>query len=123
MSPSAEAAPSAPSFPPVKRREIFGWCCFDFANSAFTTLIITVIYSVYFVKVVAESRPIASTWWGFTLAGAQLAVLLVSPLIGAMADIRANKKTFLALTATVCSLATASLWFVGVGEVWLALVI
>jgi UMF1 family MFS transporter len=121
MSPSAEAASSAPTFPPVKRREIFGWCCFDFANSAFTTLIITVIYSVYFAKVVAEGRPIASTWWGFTLAGAQLAVLLVSPLIGAMADIRANKKTFLAVTATVCALATASLWFVGVGEVWLAL--
>ncbi|MEY4489578.1 MAG: hypothetical protein RIQ79_2086 [Verrucomicrobiota bacterium] len=121
MNSSFEATTSGPTYPPVKRREIFGWCCFDFANSAFTTLIITVIYSVYFTKVVAEGRPIAATWWGFTLAGAQLAVLLVSPLIGAMADIRANKKTFLAVSATVCSLATASLWFVGAGEVWLAL--
>jgi len=121
MSSSPATTASSSSFPPVKRREIFGWCCFDFANSAFTTLIITVIYSVYFVKVVAGGQPIASTWWGFTLAGAQLAVLLVSPLVGAMADIRANKKTFLAVTASVCAFATASLYFVGPGEVWLAL--
>lgn len=120
MSNASKSSPAA-SFPPVKRREIFGWCCFDFANSAYVTIIVTVIYFPYFSKVVAAEAPAAAAWWGFTLALAQLAVLLVSPLIGAMADIRANKKTLLALTATTCALSTAGLYFVGPGEIWFAL--
>ncbi len=108
---------------PVRRREIFGWCCFDFANSAYTTIIITVIYSVYFAKTVAGGSPRAAAWWGITLALAQFVVLLVSPLVGAITDIRANKKTFLAVTAALCSVSTLSLYFVGPGEVVFALVL
>ncbi len=111
----------AASQPPVKKSEIFGWCCFDFANSAYVTIIVTVIYFPYFTNVVAAGAPAAAAWWGIMLAIAQLAVLLVSPLIGAMADIRANKKTLLATTAGLCSLATVSLYFVGTGEIALAL--
>lgn len=118
------AAPASPAcdFPPPARREIFGWCCFDFANSAFTTIIITVVYfPFHFSKVVAPNNPRAAAWWGLTLAAAQLLVLLVSPLIGAMADIRANKKRWLTFTAAACSLATLALCFVGHGEIGLAL--
>lgn len=105
----------------MKRREIFGWCCFDFANSAFTTVIITVVYSLYFLGVVAEGDPRGAGWWGTALAVSQLAVILVSPLIGAIADVRARKKLFLMASAGVCSLATMGLCFVGKGEIWLAL--
>lgn len=125
MSASAahSTSPTAPTsaFPPVRRREIFGWCCFDFANSAFVTIIVTVVYFPYFTKVVAANAPAASAWWGITLALAQFAVLLVSPLVGAMADIRANKKKLLTLTAAACSLSTVALCFVGAGEIWFAL--
>lgn len=121
--PNDQPAAHPPSVPKVRPREIFGWCCFDFANSAYTTIIITVIYSVYFSTVVAGGKPAAAAWWGITLALAQLAVLLVSPLIGAMTDIRANKKTFLAATAALCSVSTAALYFVGSGEIWFALVL
>lgn len=107
--------------PPVRKREIFGWCCFDFANSAFTTIIITVVYAVYFTSVVAAKDPRGPGWWGTALALSQLAVIFVSPLIGAVADVKASKKRFLMGTAFVCSVATAALYFVGVGEVWLAL--
>lgn len=107
--------------PPVRRREIFGWCCFDFANSAYTTIIVTVIYSVYFAGVVAEGRPAAAAWWGFTLAAAQLLVLLASPLLGVIADRRANKKRLLAVTASVCALSTIALTLAGPGDVVLAL--
>ncbi len=106
---------------PVKKKEIFGWCCFDFANSAFTTVITTVVYAVYFQKVVAQDVPAASSWWGNAYALSQLVVILFSPLVGAIADLRARKKLFLMLTTIVCSLATASLYFVGPGEVPLAL--
>jgi UMF1 family MFS transporter len=105
----------------VKRREIFGWCCFDFANSAFTTIIITVVYAVYFTAVVAGNDPRGPGWWGTALAVSQLAVILVSPLLGAVADVTARKKMFLMGSALVCSAATAGLYFAGASDVWLAL--
>jgi len=111
--------PTSPA--PVKRREIFGWCCFDFANSAFTTVIITAVYFVYFKNVVMAGDPAASSYWGWALALSQVGVIAVSPLIGAMADVTARKKTYLMGTAVMCSIATASLFFVGPGEPLLAL--
>ncbi|HEX2100045.1 MAG TPA: MFS transporter, partial [Candidatus Synoicihabitans sp.] len=113
--------PTASGFPPVRKREIWGWCCFDFANSAFTTIIITVVYAIYFQKVVAEGHAHAESWWGRTLSLSQVVVLFLSPLIGAVADVRARKKLFLMVAAFTCSLATAALVWVGPGEVMLAL--
>ncbi|MDF3058155.1 MAG: transporter, partial [Rariglobus sp.] len=109
------------SVPPVKKSEIFGWCCFDFANSAFTTIIITVVYAIYFQKVVAAGDSRAEGWWGTALAASQLVVIFLAPFVGAFADVTARKKVFLIGTATVCSLATAALYFIGAGEVALAL--
>lgn len=111
----------AASQAPVKKSEIFGWCCFDFANSAFTTIIITVVYSVYFQKVVAAGDPKAEGWWGSALAASQLVVIALAPFVGAFADVTARKKMFLICTALVCSLATAALYFVGQGEIAFAL--
>lgn len=114
-------SPAADEQPPVKKSEILGWCCFDFANSAFTTIIITVVYAVYFQKVVAAGDPRSAGWWGTALAVSQFVVIMLAPFIGAFADVTARKKQFLIITATVCSVATAALYFVGAGEVALAL--
>lgn len=119
-SPGASPAASVESIP-VRPREIFGWCCFDFANSAFTTVIITVVCAPYFFEVVAGEDPRATGWWGTVLALSQFVVILISPLIGAVADATGRKKPFLMVTAIVCSLGTMALYFVGAGEVWLAL--
>ncbi len=118
----AETASSG-DFPPVKKREIFGWCCFDFANSAFTTIIITVVYARYFAAVVAEGDARTAGWWGTTLSLSQAVVLLGSPLVGAIADVTAKKKLFLMLSAMACSIATVALMGAGPGDVVLALVI
>jgi len=106
---------------PVKKREIFGWCCFDFANSAFTTVIITVIYAVYFQNVVAGGAAWGNAAWGWTLSLSQCVVILFSPVVGAIADLKANKKLFLMISTIVCSTATCLLFFVGQGEVALAI--
>jgi UMF1 family MFS transporter len=119
--PTASPAPPAAAFPPVKRSEIFGWCCFDFANSSFTTIIITVVYAVYFTQVVAAGDAHAAGWWGTALAVSQLGAILLGPLLGAIADATARKKAFLLVSALVCSLGTAALAFVGPGEIALAL--
>lgn len=107
--------------PPVEKKEIFGWCCFDFANSSFTTVIITVVYALYFVSVVAGGAEQAQGWWGTALAVSLVVVLLLSPLLGAVADVLGRKKLFLMSTALVCSAATVALFWVGPGQVGLAL--
>ncbi len=106
---------------PPRRREIFGWCCFDFANSAFTTIIITVVGAPYFMAAIAEGDPRGPGWWGTALAVSQAAVILLSPLLGALADVRAAKKRFLMNSALVCGTATMALYFAGPGDVLLAL--
>ena len=106
---------------PVKKREIFGWCCFDFANSAFTTIVITVVGLPYFTAVVAGNDPRAAGWWGTTLALSQFCVLLLAPLVGVVADVHARKKHYLLVTALICSVATALIFGVGAGQVWLVL--
>jgi UMF1 family MFS transporter len=106
--------------PPVRRREIFGWACYDFANSAYTTVIVTVVFSVYFVEVVNEGRPGGLALWSSMLALSQAVVIVLSPALGALADVMARKKAFLAGTAVVCCVATGLLWFTGPGTVALA---
>lgn len=120
--PSATPPALAPNdFPPVRKREIFGWCCFDFANSAFTTIVITVVGLPYFVGVVAAGEPKATLWWGWTLSLSQLFVILLSPVVGVVADVRAHKKRYLLTTALVCSVATAFIFGVGAGQIGLML--
>lgn len=106
---------------PVRKREVFGWCCFDFANSAFTTIVITVVGLPYFKAVVADGANAAEGWWGTTLALSQAAVLLLAPLIGVVADVHARKKRYLAVTAIICSAATALMCGIDAGQIWLML--
>ncbi|MBI3805285.1 MAG: MFS transporter [Nitrospirae bacterium] len=100
--------------PPVTRREQISWCLYDFANSAFTTVIVTVAYSVYFTEVVAKEG--GATLWGRGIAFSMLLVALLSPILGALADYSGKKKRFLFFFTVVCILFTALLYFVREGE-------
>ena len=105
---------------PVRKREIFGWCCYDFANSAFITVVITVVYGPYFTGVVAAGWAGANTLWSVTLAASQVVVMVFGPALGVLADVTASKKKFLLSMMWVCSAATAALWLTGPGTVALA---
>jgi UMF1 family MFS transporter len=105
---------------PVRRREIFGWCCYDFANSAFVTVVITVIFGPFFTGVIAAGSPAANTLWSVILAASQAIVIVFGPALGVMADATASKKRFLLSMMWICASATAALWFTGSGTVWLA---
>lgn len=109
-----------PSFLPVRRREIVGWAMFDFANSSYTTLIVTVAYSVYFTKLVAPGNR-ADFLWGMGIFVSNLIVALVAPIVGAMADDMGRKKLFLLGTYALCVLGTLGLYFVLPGQVALGL--
>ena len=105
---------------PVRRREVFGWCCYDFANSAFITVVITVVYGPYFTGVVAAGWAGANTLWSVILAASQVVVMVFGPALGVLADVTGSKKKFLLSMMWVCSAATAALWLTGPGTVALA---
>jgi len=106
--------------PPPSRREIFGWAMFDFANSSYTTVIVSVAFSVYFINQVAPKGK-GDSLWGLGIAIGNLIVLLLSPIVGAVADDSGRKKLFLFFTYALCVAGTAALWFVTPGRVGLAL--
>lgn len=106
---------------PVTRREIFGWCMYDVADSAFTTVIVTALYAPYFSKIVVRDAQQADFLWGLAASISEVAVALLAPILGAIADYSGSRKKFLALCAAIIIIFTASLWFVGPGMVVLGL--
>jgi len=111
---------------PVGSREIWAWCLYDFANSSFSTLIVTVAYSVYFVQVVA--RPLGQNgtaeriwFWGYAIS--MLVAAVLSPVLGALADVRAAKRPFLIGSTLICVACTFLLSFVQAGDIWMGLVL
>jgi UMF1 family MFS transporter len=105
------------------KKEILAWCFFDFANSSFTTLIITIAFSVYFTKIVAGGSGAGDRLWGTGNAISQTLVLLTAPLVGAIADYSSRKKQFLFLSYITCIIFTALLYFAVPGAVWFALML
>ncbi len=101
--------------PPSARRRILAWCLFDFANSPYTTLVVTFVYSTYFIKTFAPNEVIGTAWWSRAVAIAALVVALASPVLGALADRGGQRVRFLALSTTLCVAATALLAFVPPG--------
>ncbi len=110
-----------PDVPPVKRRELFAWACYDFANSGYTTVVITAVFNAYFVTVVAGNASWATLAWTLGLSASYALVILAAPIIGAYSDRRANKRQLLWITTIGCVLSTAALALCGAGDVWLAL--
>ncbi len=98
---------------------------YDFANSGYTTVVLTAIYNVYFVSVIVGADSDGSTGaatflWTLAIALANLMVIFSAPLLGAMADYYACKKRFLIVTTFGCVLFTGLLALPGPGEIWLA---
>ena len=91
---------------------------YDFANSGYTTVVITAVFSAYFVAEVAGGAPWATFVWTCALAVSYALVILTAPVIGAYADAHAAKKRLLIFTTIGCVLFTAGLAFVGRGELW-----
>src|SRR5262245_34763351 len=106
--------------PGVRPREVWAWAMYDFANSGYTTVVITAVFNAYFVGVVAAGKD----WGTFALAAAlsvsYAMVMLSAPIVGAYADAHAAKKKLLAITTAGCVVGTALLSLVGPGDIALA---
>ncbi|HET8609057.1 MAG TPA: MFS transporter [Burkholderiales bacterium] len=96
---------------------------YDFANSGYTTVVITAIFNAYFVGVVAGGKPWATFAWTAALAVSYLLIIITAPALGAWMDARAAKKRVLLMTTIGCVVFTAALASVGPGELWLGVVL
>ena len=106
--------------PGVKKREVFGWAMYDFANSGYTTVVITAVYAAYFVGGIAQKAEWATFVWTLALSISYAIVMLTMPSLGAYADMKAAKKRLLMIATVGCVLSTLCLVFTGPGTVALA---
>lgn len=95
----------------ASRRARFAWCFFDWANSAFPAVIVTFVFSAYFARGVAASVNEGTALWSAAVVTSAIAIALLSPLFGAIADRTGRRKPWLAGFSAVCIVATALLWF------------
>lgn len=106
----------------VRPRELWAWAMYDFANSSYTTVVITALFNSYFVAVVAGNAPWATFAWTTTLSASYALIVLSAPVIGAYADLHAAKKKLLVITTAGCVLFTAMLYFAQPETLWFAVV-
>ncbi|WP_019023959.1 MULTISPECIES: MFS transporter [unclassified Thioalkalivibrio] len=105
---------------PAPRREIFGWAMFDFANQAYTLLIITVIFGDLFTRIIVGDGPdyrLGNLLWSLALAISYGMVVIAAPFAGAIMDATASRKRFLMASWMLTVVATAMLYFVEPGLV------
>jgi MFS transporter, UMF1 family len=107
----------------VRKREVFGWAMYDFANSGYTTVVLTAVFAAYFVGAVADGADWATFAWTAALSVSHLIVMFTVPAMGAWADRHAAKKRLLMLTTVGCVVATAGLALVQPGAVALGVVL
>ena len=122
---TAGPAPGRPASLPdgVRPIEVWSWAMFDFANSGYTTVVITAVFNAYFVAEIAGNAPWATFAWTTTLAVSYALVVLTAPVLGAYADAHACKKRLLIGSTAGCVVFTAALAAAGSGELALGCVL
>ena len=108
--------PSSPTAaaPRRSRAAVWSWCLYDWANSAFTTLVVTFIYSAYFTATFADDPGRGTALWSRAIMVSALAIAALAPIAGALAD-RGDRRKYLILCSLVCVATTAALTFVTPG--------
>ena len=107
--------------PGVSKKELWAWAMYDFANSGYTTVVLTTVFSAYFVSVVAAGRDWGTLAFTCALSASYLLVMLTMPALGARADARARRRRFLFLGTTGCVAGTALLALAGPNDIAIGL--
>ena len=111
---------------PVTPREVWSWAMYDFANSGYTTVVITAIFNAFFVSVIAGGADWATLLWTTIVAISYAIMMVIGPVLGAWADRRAAKKRVLAMATLGCvvtTLALAPIAAQGGALLWLACIV
>ena len=97
------------------RRVAVAWAFYDWANSAFTTLVVTFVYGTYFTSAIAADEISGTGQWSRAVALSGILVALASPLLGALADQGDGRRRYLTAATLICCAATFALTFVAPG--------
>jgi UMF1 family MFS transporter len=98
-----------------QRKKIFGWTMYDWANSAFTTIIVTFLYSTYFSQAMAPDEVTGTALWSRAISISAVFIAVLSPIAGALADQGGKRRAYLMVTTVTCCVFTAALAFVAPG--------
>ncbi|MDO9169001.1 MAG: MFS transporter [Methylobacter sp.] len=112
--------------PRASNKEIVGWAMFDFANQAYTLLIVTVVFGDLFTRIIVGDAPdyrLGNLLWSLSLATGYLGVVILSPIAGAVMDYTASKKRFLFVSYLLTVISTGALYFVAPGYAWLGVLL
>ncbi len=93
------------------RAGIAAWCVYDWANSAFNTIIGTFVFSVYFARGIYGEETQGSSVWSLTIGVAGILVAVLSPFLGAIADQGGRRKPWLGVFVAITVVATSLLWW------------
>ena len=102
----------------LRKKAIWAWTMYDWGNSAFATTVMAAVLPNYFLTYIATNNE-ALALWGYTVAIGSLFAALISPVLGAIADFRGSKKTFMAFFIGLGVLSTALMFFVQQPDDWL----
>lgn len=93
------------------RKQVWSWALYDWANSSFTTIILTFVYATYFVKAVAPDPTTGTAWWSYALAISGFGLAVLGPICGAMADHMGRLKRWTFVTMMLCLIGSGLMWF------------
>ena len=107
------------------RKAVASWCLYDWANSAFATLVVTFVYSTYFGETFADDPGRGTALWARGISASAILIALLAPIAGALAD-RGDRRKYLIGCTLTCATLTALLAFISpsqTGAVVIALVV
>ena len=94
------------------RRATVAWCFYDWANSAYPTVIVTFVFAAYYVGVVAETPESGTGDWGVAMSLSGLVVAVLAPVLGAIADQGGRRKPWIGLFTGLAVISGALLWWI-----------
>jgi UMF1 family MFS transporter len=109
MLPPVSSSDMAPR-QPAPRSAIAGWVLFDWAAQPYFTLINTFVYAPFFASAVAANPVEGQAMWGFATSAAGVAIALLSPVLGAIADASGRRKPWIAAFGLLLVIGAALLW-------------
>jgi MFS transporter, UMF1 family len=89
----------------------FSWALYDWANSAFSAVIVTFVFATYFSQAVAADPVSGTAQWGWAMSASGVAIALISPVLGAIADAGGRRKPWLLAFTAVAAIGCCLLWF------------
>lgn len=97
---------------------LISWCLYDWANSAFSTIIITFVFAAYFTGAIAADPVSGTVQWTGAISASALVVAFCSPALGAIADTGGRRKPWLLVFTVICAFSCAMLWFAKPSSDW-----